>query len=164
MKKFTKFYFKTQTFLIVTFFAIVVAAIFFQIVNRMVLKIPVHWPEELARYLIVWITFLAAIAAMRQGAMIGVDILTSRFKGIPLLLLKIFQDLVILGFASVITYNCSIIVFMQIEMEQISPALQVNMAIPYSAILVWGTLTVCEMIIDLVRQVKAFSQGEQPKA
>ena len=164
MKKFTEFYFKTQTFLIVTFFAIVVAAIFFQIVNRMVLKIPVHWPEELARYLIVWITFLAAIAAMRQGAMIGVDILTSKFKGIPLLLLKVFQDFVILGFACIITYNCSIIVFMQVEMEQISPALQVNMAIPYSAILVWGALTVFEMSIDLVRQVKAFSQSESPKA
>ena len=159
MKKFTEWYFKTQTFLIVVFFGIVVAAIFFQVVNRMILKIPVHWPEELARYLIVWITFLAAIAAMRRGVMIGVDIVTSKIKGLPLLVLKVFQNLVIIGFACVITYNCSIIVSMQIEMEQTSPALEVNMALPYSAILVWGVLTIAEMTIDLIRQIRSYPQS-----
>ncbi|SBW07775.1 conserved membrane hypothetical protein [uncultured delta proteobacterium] len=164
MKKFTEWYFKTQTFLIVVFFAIVVAAIFFQVVNRTILKIPLRWPEELARYLIVWITFLASVAALRRGAMIGIDLITAKFTGVSQVCLKVFQNVVIIIFAAVIAWNCSVIVSMQIETEQLSPALQLNMAVPYSAILVWGVLTVVELVIDTILQVKTHTRSNAAQA
>lgn len=156
MKKFIKFYYKLQTILIVTLFTLVVAVTFFQVVNRTLIKMTVTWPEELARYLIVWMIFVASVAAFRRGAMIGVDVITGRLRGITKLVFDVFQNVVVVAFAAVVAYYCFIIIAMQLEVGQLSPALHLTMAVPYTAIPVWGILTVIEVTISTIQKIRNY--------
>ena len=47
----------------------------FQIVTRFVLEQPAEWTEELIRFSLIWMVFLAIPSAFRQGAMVSVDVL-----------------------------------------------------------------------------------------
>ncbi|RPI08675.1 MAG: TRAP transporter small permease subunit, partial [Zetaproteobacteria bacterium] len=49
--------------------AIVVASVLF----RYILLSPLTWSEEVGRYLMIWLGFLAASLAVRQGLHVGVD-------------------------------------------------------------------------------------------
>ncbi|MEO5765261.1 MAG: TRAP transporter small permease [Casimicrobiaceae bacterium] len=47
----------------------------YQIVSRFVLEQPAEWSEVLVRFTLIWMVFLGAPAAFRQGAMVSVDVL-----------------------------------------------------------------------------------------
>ena len=58
--------------------AMLVAASFiglYQILSRFVLEQPAEWSEVLVRFTLIWMVFLGAPAAFRQGAMVSVDVL-----------------------------------------------------------------------------------------
>jgi len=55
--------------------AAVVLIVLAQVVARYVLHVPISWPEELARYVAVWMTFLGVAAAAGSGGQITVDTL-----------------------------------------------------------------------------------------
>lgn len=52
-----------------------VAAILIQVFYRYVLGNALAWPEELARFLMLWMTGLMAPTAYRQGGFVGIDML-----------------------------------------------------------------------------------------
>jgi TRAP-type C4-dicarboxylate transport system permease small subunit len=58
---------------VIALMAIMVSTIVLQVVFRFVIGDPLAWSEELARYVLVWITFLGAAVAYRQGAHIVVE-------------------------------------------------------------------------------------------
>ena len=51
-----------------------------QVVARYLLNHSLFWSEELARYLLVWLTFLGASVAYHRGVHPGVDFLYARFS------------------------------------------------------------------------------------
>ena len=62
----------------------IVTAVFLQIIFRYVLKAPLSWSEELARYTFMWITFLGASVALKQNSLptitIGRDFFPRRVR------------------------------------------------------------------------------------
>ena len=56
--------------------AAIVVIVLIQIVGRYVLQIALTWPEELARYALVWLVFVGAAAAAARHQHIVVDTLT----------------------------------------------------------------------------------------
>jgi len=58
------------------FLAAVVVIVLIQVVARYVLQLPISWPEEVARYTSVWLTFVGAAAAAARHQQITVDLLT----------------------------------------------------------------------------------------
>jgi C4-dicarboxylate transporter DctQ subunit len=56
--------------------AAVVMIVLIQVVARYVFQLPISWPEELARYTSVWLTFIGAAAAAGRHQQITVDLLT----------------------------------------------------------------------------------------
>lgn len=65
-------------------FCMMQVAVFLQVVTRYVLNVPLSWPEEFARYCLVWLTFMGASAAFRANEHIRIDalllVLPSRFR------------------------------------------------------------------------------------
>ena len=57
--------------------AAVVLVVLTQVVTRYLLHISISWPEELARYLLVWLMFLGGAAAGARLQQISVDMLTT---------------------------------------------------------------------------------------
>ncbi|MGE8942888.1 TRAP transporter small permease [Leptospira interrogans] len=56
---------------------LVIAAVsgFYQIISRFVIEQPAEWSEVVVRFALIWMVFLGAPTAFRQGAMISVDLM-----------------------------------------------------------------------------------------
>lgn len=58
----------------------IVVVLFVAVVFRYGLNHPLGWPEEVARFGLVWLTFLGAYVAFRRGAHIRVDFLVKQMS------------------------------------------------------------------------------------
>jgi len=106
--------------------------IFVQVVLRYVFASPFSWAEELARYLLIWITCLGSAYAIRDGMHISISYLRSKLK-------KSAQTAV-----SAVVYVMTLVFFVYCIKEgalfslaqwsQRSTAMQIPMTLPYMAI------------------------------
>jgi TRAP-type C4-dicarboxylate transport system permease small subunit len=118
--------------------------IFLQVVFRYLLKAPLSFSEELARYMFIWSVAMGAALALRKGKHIGVEAfvqwLPVRFRD----QVKIAGSLLnLLFFGLLIWYG---FVMVGATMDQLSPALLLPMGYVYLAIPSSGiVLFVCEI-------------------
>ena len=61
--------------------AVMVVMVFGNVVLRYAFNSGIAISEEVSRWLFVWITFLGAIVAMREGGHLGMDMVVSRLTG-----------------------------------------------------------------------------------
>ena len=64
---------------------------------RYVLGDALPWTEEISKFLMVWMTFVAAPIAYREGALVAVGLVADRFKGRLHQLLLLLIQLVVIG-------------------------------------------------------------------
>ena len=117
---------------------VMVIVVFLQVIFRFVLHSSLPWSEELSRYILVWISFLGASIGVRRGAHIGVEVVTNLLpyglkKGVSLLATLCAAAFFVL----MVVYGYKIL---SIVSGQLSPAMEISMAIPYSSIFVGGIL------------------------
>ncbi len=82
MKKLTDYFFKLMELGVVLCLLAMVIMVFGNVVMRYFFNSGIQISEELSRYAFVWLTYLGAMVAMRDGGHLGVDTL---FKHLPLL-------------------------------------------------------------------------------
>lgn len=83
--------------------ALMVTSILIQVFFRYVLGNALAWPEELARFLMLWMTGLMAPTAYRQGGFVGIDLLVRLLPravaaGLALVLLGVAMAVLVMGF------------------------------------------------------------------
>ncbi len=114
---------------------VVVAA---QVFCRYVLNHSLFWSEELARYLLVWLTFLGATVAYHRRAHPSIDILQARVGPKAGRAMAVAGYLAALMFFGVLTvYGLQFAHFVR---AQISPALQIPKWIVMLALPLSGTI------------------------
>jgi len=115
--------------------AVIVAV---QVFSRYALNHSLFWSEELARFLLVWLTFLGASGSYYRGSHPGVDFLYAKM---PLAWRKASSIAVhaaaILFFGVMIAYGCQFAWFVRL---QISPALNLPKWIILTIIPISGTI------------------------
>ncbi len=133
-----KHFARLEEYLVMILLTIMSFLVIWQVIARFILKAPLSWTEESARYLMVWLTFLGASIGVKQGAHIGVtaflQILPQKVRKVGLL----FGNLVALVFVVVICIYGFKVVSIQRMMGQLSPALQIPMWWSYLGIPVGG--------------------------
>ncbi|WP_078594810.1 TRAP transporter small permease [Evansella clarkii] len=134
--------------------AVMVILIFLQIVSREVVGSSFAWTEEVARFLMIWVTFLGASFAFQHGAHIGIEFFKMK---LPVMFRKIFN---ILAFLSSTVFFMYMIVqgslLVDRAMTQTSTALNLPMGYAYLVIPISGVL----MFINLLDvTIKTLSQG-----
>jgi TRAP-type C4-dicarboxylate transport system permease small subunit len=129
--------------------AIIVAA---QVVSRYLLNHSLFWSEELARYILVWLTFLGASAAYYRKAHPGIDLLSSRMGSRLRRVNAVLVHLVSLClFLVMISHG---IAFSSFVRTQISPALSLPMWVIFAIIPVSGLLLTCHCLYFLGRELR----------
>lgn len=131
----------------ITMTCIVVAQVF----SRYVLNASLFWSEEMARYLLVWLTFLGASCAYYRRVHPGIDIITMRLKGTLKKTCRIAVHLVSLGFFVVMIYQGS--AFAHFIRSQISPALAIPKWIIFSVIPLSGIFFLLHCLVFLVAEI-----------
>nr|WP_284047695.1 TRAP transporter small permease [Halomonas gemina] len=136
--------------------AALIGVITLQVVSR-VFFTAVGWTEEVARFLLVWITFLAATLAFRRGRHIAVTFVVDALPGLPRRLARIVALLVALGFlAALVTIGME---YMQVQSFQKSASLRLSMTWVYAVIPLAAAIMAWYALVDIV----ALALGE-PRA
>jgi C4-dicarboxylate transporter DctQ subunit len=135
--------------------------IFGQVVSRYVFNYTPSWSEELSRYLVVWTIFIGTAVGVRKNIHIGVDVvirLAPRWMKVSLeVLANLFGAVVSSG----LIYLSVGFIKDTIEYEQLSPAMQIPMYLPYLAMPVGLSFAVVHFVHSIV---KIFATGEEPHA
>jgi TRAP-type C4-dicarboxylate transport system permease small subunit len=124
-------------------FLVVVVVV--SVLFRYVLLSPITWSEEVGRYTMIWLGFLAASIAVRQGLHVGVDFVVQWAPpGIAVWLKRLGRAammgflLIVMGYGFVLVTNL---------WDQWSPVLQFRMTWPYLAIPVGSFLMLIQLVI-----------------
>lgn len=139
------------------FIGLLLLAIAFILFANVVLRLfgsSIIWAEEVARYAIVWLTFIGSSVCIYKGAHIGVDaimnILSDRGKKI----LTISTILMSIIFTVLFTYFSAVITQSVFETNQVSATVKIPMVFVYAAMPVGGILMTIRYIQELIKKIK----------
>jgi len=119
--------------------------VFMGVFFRYILKAPLPWSEELARYLMIWGASLGAFVAFKEGSHVGVTFVMDRFRGkTGIFLKKVSQLLLIIFVAIVAKEGFGLVLKLK---GQTSPAMEIPMGLAYLAIPVSFLLILLEALM-----------------
>jgi TRAP-type C4-dicarboxylate transport system permease small subunit len=124
--------------------AILVVIVVASVLFRYILLSPLTWSEEVGRYMMIWLGFLAASLAVRQGLHVGVDFvvksvrpeLAAWMRRLARAAMAVFL-LIVMGYGFALVVNL---------WEQWSPVLIIRMTWPYLAIPVGSLLMLIQLL------------------
>ncbi len=124
-----------------------------QVLWRYVFNDPIYWSEELARYLFVWLTFLAASMAFRDHKHMAVDLIQP-FLGPTA---RRWQHAVITGILAVFFIIVLVIApeILSITFDQPSASLNIPIALLYLSFPFSMFIMLLYLVMDLMQTRKA---------
>jgi TRAP-type C4-dicarboxylate transport system permease small subunit len=121
-------------------FWLMAGVVFLQFFSRYVLNDAFAWTEEIARYLLMWVTFVGAAVAMRRRNHIAVEVL-HQFLPAPIVrVLNFLIDVIVLGFLCLLVWFAWTVTE-RMEIQRMT-VFDVSMAYVYGGIFVGCVLLV----------------------
>jgi TRAP-type C4-dicarboxylate transport system permease small subunit len=127
---------------------LIFVVVFLQVLFRYLLRQPLFWSEELPRYLLIWMCFLAAAVAQKHDAHINITLCLAPLSTRARQVLKILTDAIILVFLWIITYSGGLVT--SITAHHRSTALQLPMGLVYAALPVGAILMSLYLVLQIV--------------
>ena len=141
---------------ITLFLTIITVVLFSQVVSRYLLDTGLAWSEELSRYLMIWMIFLGATVAAKEGSQISVtvleDVLPQAWRKILMQLQKIIS---IIFFVLVTGFSMKILPLAKL---QTSPNMGLPMHITYFVIPLASVIMIIHLVI---RMYLEFREGSK---
>ncbi len=118
--------------IVIAMMVVMTTLVFVNVICRYILNFSIIWAEEVSQYLMVWVAFLAAGLALRQGRHVAIEMLQDRLPSrtrrmtrhlVALLLILFMGILIVLGFQ-----------FARFAWDQETPVLNIPLGIPYLAV------------------------------
>jgi len=131
MRRFNNLLLSLCKYALIVMVPLMTGIIFVQVILRYVFQSPFSWAEELARYLLIWITCLGSAYAIRDGMHISIGFLQSKLKGSAQTVVRM------------VTYAVTLATAMQIPMTLPYIAIPLGFAIMF--------LVALECLIDDIR-------------
>ncbi|MGN7476992.1 TRAP transporter small permease [Solibacillus silvestris] len=126
--------YKFEKFLAVLLMATMLGSIALGVVFRYLFGNPLTWSDELAVYMLIWLTFLGGSMSVKTMRAASLDLL---FERVSLFWKRVF---LIVGYAVVVAF-AAIVAYMAIQWisnpsikTQLSPGLKISMFMPYLAV------------------------------
>lgn len=128
---------------LVALMAAMTVTVTWQVATRYLLGSPSSITEELATFLLIWVSLLGAAYALRVGAHLGVDVVVRRLRGKARRRAEAAVFVVVIAFSLIVLlYGGSRLVYVTIKLNQLSAALQVPMGYVYLVLPLSGLLMV----------------------
>jgi len=146
--------------LIIVVMAVLTVDVLWQVFTRFVLKDPSTGTEELAIFLLIWVSLLGAAVALNRGAHLGVDYFVGKLPARIRLYTEVFVFLCISLFSlCVMVIGGASLVISTLNLGQISPALGIKIGYVYLAIPISGFFLVLYSVIGLTERLAALFKG-----
>lgn len=161
MKKTLRTLQHVENLLLVITFTVMVVAIFVQVVNRNVFKIPVSGFEEAAKYCMVYMVMLGTELGLRDGTQIAVTGVVDKFRGKAHKVLLMVAKVIVIVFSGIMSNVSLNMVMKQVQTGQKSPGLGIPMTVPYFALLLSFVLITLIQAVLLIQMIWDFNKPEE---
>ncbi|MFC1763676.1 TRAP transporter small permease [Planctomycetota bacterium] len=153
---------KSLELLVMVVVGVLVLDVLWQVFTRFILKDPSSWTEELATFLLIWVALLGAAVALGRGAHLGIDYFVLKLPEQTRIKTEIFVFFCIAAFSLLVMVIGGIgLVKTTLALEQISPALGLNMGYVYLAVPISGAFLVLYSLLGLGERFSAVQKGGQ---
>ena len=139
--------------IVIAMMVVMATLVFTNVVCRYLLNFSIVWAEEVSQYLMVWVAFLSAGLALRQGRHVAIELLQDRLAStarkmtrhfVALLLIVFMGILIVLGFQ-----------FARFAWDQETPVMNIPLGIPYLAVPIGALL----LLIHIFFIYRAYIDG-----
>ncbi|MGG0720348.1 TRAP transporter small permease [Robertmurraya massiliosenegalensis] len=113
-----------------------------QVITRYVLEMSFPWLEEVIRYLMVFTVYIGSAVAIKQKAHLNVEIFDHILGGSIFRYVDLTRHFVIILFGSVFGYISYQVLLQLVQSGQVTPALQISMVWPMSALFIGSLLMI----------------------
>ncbi len=151
MELLIKFFDRLVRGVIITAVASMLGIICLQIFCRFVLNDALSWPEEAARFLMVWSLFLAAVYALSHGEHVGLTFFVERLPERARIVIRLILNLAVIAFLLVMVcggWREAVTLF-----PMKTGALRISRAVPYMIIPISGVLFILVSIRLFLKDV-----------
>jgi len=150
LTRFDQFLAKGEGWLLITLVVAMTVVVFLQVIYRYLLTQPLHWSEELARYVFVWISILGAALSVQRRGHFGMDFFFKMLpeKGRRCLIFLIY---LLMG-AVVLVILVEGIFLVQKTAGQQSPAMEISMGWAYASLPAGAALMAIHLLAIMVRE------------
>lgn len=146
--------------LVIVVMAVLVLDVLWQVFTRFILNNPSTWTEELAVFMLVWVSLLGAAVALGRGAHLGIDYFAGKLPARTKLATEVFVFLCVAAFSLLVMVVGGIdLVASNLELGQESPALRVKMGYVYLAVPISGFFLTLYALIGFVERLQELKRG-----
>jgi TRAP-type transport system small permease protein len=125
--------------------AVMATLVFVNVVTRYVFNFSIIWAEEVSQYLMIWIAYLGAGLALREGRHVAVEMLQDRLPAVAGRSLRMAVGGLVLLFLGVVTVlGFQFVVFVW---NQETPVLNISLGIPSLAIPIGALLFALHLML-----------------
>lgn len=145
---------KLEEYILVVSVSLLVIIVVLQVFFRFVINMSFGWSEELARYLLIWIAWIAASFAVQRNAHIRVEIVKNMFGDSIKKVIELIVLVISLAFATILAVEGTKFMLLVKGTHQVSPSLGLGMWIVYLGVPVGATLMAIRFMQELIKIVK----------
>jgi TRAP-type C4-dicarboxylate transport system permease small subunit len=147
MKTFEKWFLAANRWALMGLLAAMAVIIFTNVALRYLTNQSIEWAEEVARHMMIWLTFLGAGPVLRYGGHIAVENLQDALpRPLAIAMRMLVAALLLAFFAFMVWYGW---IYMQRTQFQTTAATQISFAYIYGAMLVGGVLLLLHFLLIL---------------
>lgn len=152
-----------EVFLVILMIAatLLVAA---QVVTRFILKVPLPWSEEIARYMFLWLTWVGASYATKERKHVRIDIIYEKLPEKGKKICTAISTVIWIVFLAVMVYLSVRLTASVASGGQIAVGSGIPMWIPYASIPVGMGLMLFRLLQNTVHDLKHKEEGGEENA
>jgi TRAP-type transport system small permease protein len=147
MQTFERYLLGANRWALILLLAAMSVIIFVNVALRYLTDASLEWAEEVARYLMIWLTFLGAGPVLRYGGHIAVENLQDALPRAGGIALRVLVAALLFGFFGFMAWYGWL--YMERTMFQMTPVTQIPFAYVYSAMPIGGVLLVVHFVLIL---------------
>ena len=140
---------------------VLVVDVLWQVVTRFILDQPSTWTEELAIFMLIWVSLLGAAVALGRGSHLGIDYFVGKLPPKTRVATEVFVFLCVSLFSLLVMLIGGIqLVRANLVLGQTSPALGLKMGYVYLAVPISGFFLTLYALIGLAERIQELLKGQ----
>ncbi len=165
MKTFIKKLDRALEIVIITLMGILVIDVLWQVFSRFILSDPSSFTDELARFLLIWLSLFGGAYMLGKKQHLAIDLITHRLDKRQILYLDtVVQSVILIFVIAVLMIGGSRLVFVTLYLNQTSAALGIELGYVYAAIPLSGLIMCLYCTHFLIENVAGINKLKSQQA
>ncbi|WP_273860134.1 TRAP transporter small permease [Photobacterium sp. GSS17] len=140
-------------------------SVIWQVIGRYVLTNPATWPDEIARFSLIWVAMLGGAFVYGKKKHLAVTILPEKLAGtVKGHVLEIIHHCLVIIFGLIALVGGYTMAMNNFEFGQVSPVLKINMGYVYSAVPFSGLMLIVFAVYFIAQNMSSINRLNREQA